>query len=207
MNQKEKYKRAEIIAKGDVQRVGYRDVVEKIARKLNVNGFVENLKPYNVKIVAEGKEENLTEFINKIKIKRHPINVEEVVPEFKAATGEFEYFEIKRGDLQEELGERFDVAGAVLYESMDLQRKSLNELTEFRKESGEKQDRMMSKQDETIGSINQGFSKTHNDFNRMDVKYDKVSEKMDAIDNTLKELTKAILKLAEPTSQIKKQGG
>jgi hypothetical protein len=35
----------------------------------------------------------------------------------------------------------------------------------------------------------------------MDVKYDKVSGKMDSIDNTLRELTKAILKLAENSSK------
>ncbi len=39
-------KRAVIIAKGEVQRVGYGDTVEKIARKLKLTGFVENLKPY-----------------------------------------------------------------------------------------------------------------------------------------------------------------
>lgn len=34
-------KRATIITKGEVQRVGYREAVEKIARKLNISGFVE----------------------------------------------------------------------------------------------------------------------------------------------------------------------
>ncbi|RJS80252.1 acylphosphatase, partial [Methanophagales archaeon] len=41
-------KRAILIVKGEVQRVGYRDVVAKIARKLSISGFVENLKPYDV---------------------------------------------------------------------------------------------------------------------------------------------------------------
>ena len=41
-------KRVEIIAKGEVQRVGYRDIVQKIARKLNIAGSVENIKPYDV---------------------------------------------------------------------------------------------------------------------------------------------------------------
>ena len=50
-------KRAVIIAKGEVQRVGYRDAVEKIARKLKLTGFVENLKPYDGRIVAEGKQD------------------------------------------------------------------------------------------------------------------------------------------------------
>ncbi len=35
-------KRVVIVAKGDVQRVGYRDAVERIARKLRISGFVEN---------------------------------------------------------------------------------------------------------------------------------------------------------------------
>ena len=108
-------KRVEIIAKGDVQRVGYRDVVEKIARKLKIKGFVENLKPYDVNIIAEGEKENLNEFIKRIKIRKYSIDVEELAVEFKPHTGEFEYFEIKRGDWKDELGERLDVAGTVLY--------------------------------------------------------------------------------------------
>lgn len=104
-------KRAVIIAKGDVQRVGYRDMVEKIARKLKLIGFVENLKPYDVRIVAEGEEEILNEFVTQTRIEKHPIvpvSVEEIGVEFGTATGEFEYFEIKRGDPQEELGGRMD---------------------------------------------------------------------------------------------------
>jgi acylphosphatase len=46
--------RARSIARGDAQRVGYRDTVEYAARKLNLTGFVENLKPYDVRIIVEG---------------------------------------------------------------------------------------------------------------------------------------------------------
>ena len=42
-----------ILAKGRVQRVGYRDEVEEIARRLEITGFVENVKPYDVRIIAE----------------------------------------------------------------------------------------------------------------------------------------------------------
>ena len=41
-------KRARIIGKGRVQRVGYRDEVEEIARRLGIKGFVENVKPYDI---------------------------------------------------------------------------------------------------------------------------------------------------------------
>jgi len=84
-----------------------------------------------------------------------------------------------------------------------------------------KQDQMLGKQDhmikmqkqtieevktvgvkvDTVGNKIDNFAKeTKQDFKRMDIKYDKVSEKMEAIDNTLKELTKAILALAEKAS-------
>jgi len=54
---------------------------------------------------------------------------------------------------------------------------------------------MIEVQKQTIESINQGFAETKQEFNKMDTKYDKISEKMDSIDNTLRELTKAILAL------------
>jgi len=130
-------KRAVIIAKGDVQRVGYRDLVEKTARKLKLTGFVENLKPYDVRIVAEGEEYLLNEFVTQTRIEKHPIvpvSVEEIEVEFGTATGEFEYFGIKRGDPQEELGERMDVAGALLYTFIELGRKLDEDIGTMRRE-------------------------------------------------------------------------
>ncbi len=107
--------RATIIAKGEVQRVGYRDTVEKIARKLNKKGFVENLKPYDVKIVCEGDEETVKKFIKQIRIEGDPlIKVGEVSVQFKEPTGEFEYFEIKRGSYEDEHAEGFDFINSLL---------------------------------------------------------------------------------------------
>ena len=65
-------KKALIHVKGKVQRVGYRDEVEEIARQLEITGFVENIKPYDVKIVAEGEDSNIERFIKEIKINRYP---------------------------------------------------------------------------------------------------------------------------------------
>jgi hypothetical protein len=41
--------RAKIIARGDFQRVGFRDVVQKIARNMGLTGTVQNLEPYDVR--------------------------------------------------------------------------------------------------------------------------------------------------------------
>jgi len=104
--------RAVITASGEVQRVGYRDVVERAARKMKLTGFVENIRPYDVRIVCEGDKISVDSFINLIRIKEYPVDVERLDIRFENATGEFEYFEIKRGDMTEELGERIDIARA-----------------------------------------------------------------------------------------------
>jgi len=103
--------RARILAKGRVQRVGYRDLVQSIARRLGVKGYVENLKDGSVQIVCEAEEGVLENFVKEIKVKEDFIEVEEVkIIEKSEATGEFEYFEIKYGRLEEELGERMGTA-------------------------------------------------------------------------------------------------
>ncbi len=104
--------RAVITASGEVQRVGYRDVVERAARKMKITGFVENIKPYDVRIVCEGDKASIESFVRLIRMKEYPVEVENLDIRFGDATGEFEYFEIKRGDMTEELGERLDIARA-----------------------------------------------------------------------------------------------
>lgn len=156
-------KRVVIIAKGEVQRVGYRDEVERIARKLRLRGFVENIKPYDVRIVAEGEADIISRFIEQIKIKKYPIDVEDLEVNFEDFKGEFEYFEIRRGDWHEELGERLDAAGKLLYRSVEISEKSL-QLGEKSVQLGEKSVQlteesvrightMLEKQDETIDEI------------------------------------------------------
>ncbi|MDI6886843.1 MAG: acylphosphatase, partial [archaeon] len=86
-------KRAVIIATGEVQRVGYRDAVLKIARQLKITGFVQNLKPYDVRIVAEGEDESIDKFVEEIKITKFPITVESTEVRFEKFKGKFKYFE------------------------------------------------------------------------------------------------------------------
>ena len=156
-------KRVDIIASGDVQKVGFRDVVQKIGRDLGLSGTVENREPYDVRIVAEGEEDGLKEFIEALKIKRGPIQVRELEVSWAEATGEFPYFKILRGDWQDELGERFDVAVGLLHRSIEIGEENLalgrenlavsKENLAIGKKMLEKQDTMIERQDETIGEI------------------------------------------------------
>ena len=186
-----------IIAKGEVQRVGYRDAVQKIARKLGITGYVENLENGDVKIVAEGEENILREFIEKTKINKFPIFVEKIETKFSEPTKEFKYFKIKRGDWREELGERFDLAGTLLYRSVELGEKSVK-LGEKSVELGEKN---LKKLDEIHKDLSINLKAFHQDttkrFDLIDAKYGKLSDKIDILNKTLERLSDAILKLAE----------
>ena len=106
-------KRAVIIAKGRVQKVGYRDFVQDNARELGITGCVENLEDGNVKVVCEGKEAEINDFIRGIKVKKDFIEVVETSLEYGAPTGEFKVFKIKYGEVAEELGDR--MGAALLY--------------------------------------------------------------------------------------------
>jgi len=100
--------RATIIVAGpQIQKVGYRDKVQEIARERKIKGFVENLKDDSVRIICEGEEKIIDEFVGQLKIVEDYTKVESVnVVDKIEAKGEFEYFEIKYGDIREEFGER-----------------------------------------------------------------------------------------------------
>ena len=146
-------KRANIIAKGKVQKVGYRDYVQDIARELGITGYVENLEDGTVKIVCEGEEAKVEEFIENIKVKKDFMDVSATSVEYEAPTGEFKLFKIKYGTVPEELGDR--LGAALLYLSATNQKidSGFKMVCEKQDLMLEKQDVMLQKQDDTIGAI------------------------------------------------------
>ena len=152
--------RVEIIASGRVQRVGFRDLVETIAQDLGLSGTVENQKPYDVRIVAEGEERALQAFVEGLKVERGQIRVRDLEVRWSEATGEFPYFQILRGDWHEELGERFDVAVGLLYRSIEIGEENLalgrenvaigRENLAIGRMMLDKQDHMLDKQDQML---------------------------------------------------------
>ncbi len=196
--------RVEIVVKGKVQKVGYRDVVQEIARKFGIVGYVENLEDGDVKIVAEGEEEILRNFAEAIKMKKDFIEVRETKVSFKPTTGEFKLFKIKYGDIQEELGER--MGAAILY---------INKTNEKIDSGNEKllegQDKMLDKQDQTIGVIKEGNEKLLEGQDKMldkqdqmSVKQDKMLDKQDQTIGAIKEGTEEMRESREENKTILK---
>ncbi|MBC7078986.1 MAG: acylphosphatase [Methanothrix sp.] len=197
-------RRVEIIAKGDVQRVGYRDAVQNIARKLRLSGTVENVEPYDVRIVAEGEEAALKEFVNAVNIQERPIRVEELQVRWADATGEFQYFRILRGDWQEELGERFDVAIRYLQRSIELGEQNLavgRENLSIGRMMLEKQDQMLEKQDQMLEKQDQMLEKQ----DAMLEKQDETIEELRGVRSDLREhMDKRFARIENEIAEIKR---
>jgi len=67
---------AHLLVKGYVQGVGYRNIVMRIARRMNVLGTVKNLDNGNVEIFCKCKDsKHLTDFIKQINIKDDTVDI------------------------------------------------------------------------------------------------------------------------------------
>ena len=194
-------KRANIIAKGKVQKVGYRDFVQDSARELGITGYVENLEDGTVKVVCEGEEAKIEDFIRDIKVKKDFIYVRETSLKYEAPTGEFKLFKIKYGDVPEELGDR--LGAALLYlgatnQKIDTTNQKID-ATNQKIDSGFKM---------VGGKIDEGREENKQGFGMLAGKMDKMLEKQDmmlgkqedtieAIDRSKEEIVTEISSLRE----------
>lgn len=160
-----------ILVKGYVQRVGYRDIVEQIARIHHLTGYVQNLKGYDVCIVAEGSGSDLEPFTRDIIITRNPIHVDSIDVHEEPATGEYPYFEIKRGSPDEELGERFDSAVKILTrmeEKQDLMINLQEKTLGLQEKTIIRLEKSIEIQEETLKEIKEGRKDLDKSINRDD---------------------------------------
>ena len=224
-------KRAIIIVKGRVQRVGYRDLVADWAMDLGVVGFVENQPDGTVKIVAEGEEERLEEFIRKAQPEDDPlIRIAQVDVGYEKATGEFELFKIKRGSSEEETAERLDTAAKslkVLIKTTAMMNENLGNkidasregnkqgfatLTEKQDQMLGKQGQMIEKQDQTISIIKSGVEETRDfrteisdNFITLREDYGKISENIEKLIQSIDRTSKNTERILEEMKEERKE--
>jgi len=193
-------KSVKLIAKGRVQKVGYRSLVDEIAFALGVRGYVKNLENKTVEIVAEHEDEKiLDQFAQLIKINEFPIRVNEVITE-KITPKKYSDFEVIEESLDIENKESLE-AGAIymrkLASGMNQMNSSMNKMTAeqklMRTELGEKIDKTNERLDtvnENLGNKIDGtnvkldsFSgSTIERFDTVDRKYGKISQGLDKLD-------------------------
>jgi len=190
-------KRAVVIAKGKVQKVGYRDFVQDSARELGITGYVENLEDGNVKVVCEGKEAKINEFIRSIKVKKDFVDVVAASVEYEEPTGKFTIFKIKYGDVPEELGDR--LGAALLYLSATNQKidAGFNMLGEKQDMMLEKQDMMLEKQDMMLEKQDRMLEKQDRMLEKQDETIEAIGEVSEKIDGAKEDIVTEISSLRE----------
>lgn len=173
------------VAGGDVQAVGYRQFVKRAAYKKPIAGHVKYLDTGEVEIVAEGEEDVLKLFLTSIQVSNYPIDVTEFSVSWKEATREFRLFEIIRGNRDDELFERVDMAGALLYQVAENTSLSLI-----------KQDQMLEKQDQMLIKQEQGLELQHETIqeirglrkdsaNYLEAEFSHIKQKLQKIEDAL----------------------
>ncbi|MEA1924249.1 MAG: acylphosphatase [Candidatus Altiarchaeota archaeon] len=171
---------AEIIVKGDIQRVGYRAKVMEIASSLGIKGVIENLKDGSVRIIAQGEEGGIKKFTEEINIRNSLINVVDVsVESFIDADKTYSGF--KKVVRPKETDERLDSAVVHLKELIGVTREGVGysrqsveysrqgvELTkenlDISKQMLKKQDQMLDKQDQNTEVLSGKLDNIHNDL-------------------------------------------
>jgi acylphosphatase len=91
----ENLKRAEIVASGRVQGVGFRYFVLRKAQSLGLKGYVENLYTGEVLTVVEGDKPMIEELYKEIRIGHSYANVVKCTIVWHEFRGEFKVFEVK----------------------------------------------------------------------------------------------------------------
>ncbi|MFA4946601.1 MAG: acylphosphatase [Candidatus Micrarchaeia archaeon] len=84
--------RAECLARGRVQGVGYRARVREACLALGLAGYAKNQEDGSVFVVAEGTREALEEFLRRIRAPRFLSRVDSLDVKWSAAEGEFTGF-------------------------------------------------------------------------------------------------------------------
>ncbi len=88
-------KRAEIIANGLVQGVGFRYFIIKNAESLGLNGYTKNLYSGEVLTVVEGSRAKIEELFKRIKVGPSHASVKNCKVNWGESKNEFTHFEIR----------------------------------------------------------------------------------------------------------------
>jgi acylphosphatase len=85
-------KRLTAYVSGKVQKAGYRARVMDFAKAFGLKGVVQNLDDGRVRIMAEGEDATLEQFLKAIDIKNTVIRVDSISKDYSEATGEYRGF-------------------------------------------------------------------------------------------------------------------
>ena len=172
-------KRAIILISGDVQDAGFRGKVMRMAQKQELVGYIGNLPDGTVRLVCEGGDKIINDFVNELDIHDEDIEVEKVDVEWSDATGEFKWFEVKFDNLGMEMFQGFVTAGKKLGEIRTEMHSGFSDL------KNETQSGFSDLKSETRSGFSDLKSETRSGFSDLKEESKKTHEALDSIDNRL----------------------
>jgi len=183
--------KARIIVNGVVQGVGYRALVNQVARQLGLKGLVRNLEDTKVEIFCEGQKDKINEFLKKIDRKAKgedflSIDVAEIKcfwegqENYRSAWKEYKGFEID-----------YEVEELTLFERATLEDHEFGKLYFIR-----------------FGDELKGFREdTSRNFEEMAKRYGDISKELREFRKTVKEFLDAFLSRIEKRGTSKHSAG
>ena len=87
--------RVRVVARGQVQGVGYRVFARRYARTLGVVGYARNLDDVSVTVVAEAARDTLEQFLPALRRGSPSGRVDSISVSWETATGEYSTFSIR----------------------------------------------------------------------------------------------------------------
>ena len=164
----------EAVARGRVQRVGYRRYVLDLAQELGVTGYVKNLDDGGVRIFSQAPPETLEQFIERLKNPPPPAVVKQLeVREAKVRPG-LKGFRIRYGRLQDELQEGFGAMQTIFLDYWGEFRDYRQEFRDYREEFREFRE-----------EFREFAKRTDENFQRIMERYGEISDKLTVILETL----------------------
>ena len=170
--------RKRVLVKGNVQGVGYRVLVKRIAQNLGINGIVRNLKDGSVEIFCEASKNVIDFFLKALKIEGRDDDLLSVnVKSIKV------YNQGTKGYKEGKAPKKFSLL------DIDYGKN----LTFAERENLERQELIV------LGGsqIHQDLEVIRKDLNTLDVKYGAISSSIASIDRNFAELVKAIKDLRQ----------
>lgn len=164
---------------GRVQKVGYRARVVALAEDMGLTGFVQNYPDGRVEVVAEGEKSALEKFVAELNIKNTFIDVKNIEAKYSEASQAYTRFHKISGPS--EIGDRLDEGIEILKDIAA----GVNNLTVITKSGFEnlgcKMDKMLQKQDLTLGKMDQMLDKQDQMLGKQDQMLDKQDDALDEI--------------------------
>ena len=185
------------LARGRVQRVGYRRYLLDIAQKLGVKGYVRNLPDGSVEFLAQAEPRTLKQFLEKAENPPSPILVEKLEKKPVKPNPRLRYFQIRFGKLAEELQEGF---GAMEKEFRDYRQEFRDFREEFRDFRGEFRDFR-----NEFNDYRQEFRDFRSEFRefakRTDENFKLILEKYGEISDKLTEILETLIRESRETRE------